>query len=270
MSTISPKTLSDSCANATSRLAISSIFALSSSEMRLLTPPGRPKTGCICLPPTAWMIQWFSLRVLSTCPARSMPTLAMTPSMLRCADRGVGAHDEIGPAQDIKMRGMVGDIKGAVKQLAYLFGGAGRLGMEHIVQRLGGGHVVRFGADAADALGDLGHILDRAAFAELLEAAQLGYLQVDVGHAAVVIEEDGYLAVSFQPGDGVDGYLFHGLILALLIMESAQAVAVACAGGVDDAVQYLLDLIRIVGVDDRGPGRQEMWLPWSRTPSTGP
>jgi hypothetical protein len=79
------------------------------------------------------------------------------------------------------------------------------------VAGLGGGHVVGFRADAADAVGQRRHLLDGAADAEALEATQLGDLEVGVGDLAVRIEEDLDLAVALEPGDGVDGDSFHAL-----------------------------------------------------------
>ena len=75
--------------------------------------------------------------------------------------------------------------------------------MEQRVQGLGGRHVVRLGTHAADAVGDARHLLGRPADAELLEAAQLGDLEVDVGDVALVVQEDLDLAVAFEPGDRV-------------------------------------------------------------------
>ena len=64
---------------------------------------------------------------------------------------------------------------------------------------------MRGGADAADAAGDLRHVLRRAAEGEHLEAAQFGHLQVGAFDVALVIEEDVNLAVAFEAGDGIDG-----------------------------------------------------------------
>ena len=58
--------------------------------------------------------------------------------------------------------------------------------------------------------GEVGHVLGLTAHAELLEAAELGDLQVDVLDVPLVVEEDVDLAVAFQAGDGVDGDAFHG------------------------------------------------------------
>src|SRR3990172_3531727 len=68
---------------------------------------------------------------------------------------------------------------------------------------------MRLGADAADAVGQVGHVLRLPADAELLEAAQLGDLEIGVGDLALVIEEDVDLAVTFQAGNGVDRDALH-------------------------------------------------------------
>ncbi len=49
----------------------------------------------------------------------------------------IRSHDKIGTGQYVKMCSVVSDEECAIKQLAYLPGRAGRLGMEHGVQRLG-------------------------------------------------------------------------------------------------------------------------------------
>ena len=64
-------------------------------------------------------------------------------------------------------------------------------------------------ADAADARRDARQLLDRAAHAEPLEAAQLRDLEVDVGDLAGVVDEDLDLAVALEAGDGIDAYLLH-------------------------------------------------------------
>ena len=57
---------------------------------------------------------------------------------------------------------------------------------------------MRLRADAADAVGEQRHFLDRASDAEAFEAAQFGDLEVGVGDIPVGIQEDVNLAVSFQ------------------------------------------------------------------------
>ena len=118
---------------------------------------------------------------------------------------GLGAHDEVGAGEDVEVRRVVGDVEGVVEQLAQPEAGGRRLDAEHGVDRLGGGEVVRLGADAADARRDARQLLDRTADAEPLEAAQLGDLEVDVGDLAGVVDEDLDLAVALEAGDGIDG-----------------------------------------------------------------
>ena len=98
--------------------------------------------------------------------------------------RGGRADDEIGPAQGVEVRRVVGGVEDAVEQLAELLGRRRRIDVEHRVEGLGGGQVMRLGADAADAGRQVRHVLGRPADAKLLEAAQLGNLQIGVGHVA--------------------------------------------------------------------------------------
>ena len=119
--------------------------------------------------------------------------------------RGFGPDDEVGAAQHEDVQGMVFQHEGVIDQLANLAARRGGLDLVEVVQGLGGGHVMGGGANAADAAGDLRHVLGRAAKGEDLEAAQLGHLQVGALHVALVIEEDVDLAVAFEAGDGVDG-----------------------------------------------------------------
>jgi hypothetical protein len=71
------------------------------------------------------------------------------------------------------------------------------------IRGFGGSHVMGLGADAADTVGQQGHLFDRAANAESFEAAQFGNLKVGVGDIAFLIEEDLDLAVTFKAGDGI-------------------------------------------------------------------
>lgn len=123
--------------------------------------------------------------------------------------RGVWPNYKVRAAQGVEVNGVVGDVEGAVEHLAQLLDRRRRLYAVEHVQRLGSGHVVRLGADAADAVGDARHLFGRAADAELLEAAQFGDLEVGIGHVARFVEEDLDFAVPFQPGDGVDGNAGH-------------------------------------------------------------
>jgi hypothetical protein len=91
----------------------------------------------------------------------------------------------------------------------------GRLGDPHRedgVARLGRGDEVAHWADAADACHERRHLVERPPLAELLEAAELGYVKSGVGDVSGVVEPQGDLRVAFDAGDGVDGdRLSHGV-----------------------------------------------------------
>ncbi len=130
--------------------------------------------------------------------------------------RRVRPHDEVGPAQRVEVRGVVGAVERAVEQLAQHLARPRRV---HVVDRIGSlgrGHVMRLGAHAADAVGDDRHLLDRPADGELLEPAQLRDLEVGVGDVAILVQEDLDLAVAFQAGDRINGDSLHGLLLLVI------------------------------------------------------
>ena len=195
----------------------------------------------------------------------------MTPTMLRCSGGRFGADDEVGAAQDEHVQRMVFEHEGVIDQLANLAAGGGGLDLVEVVQRLGRGHVMGGGANAADAAGDLRHVLRRAAEGEHLEAAQFGHLEVGALDVALVVEEDVDLAVAFEAGDGVDGdvaacrlvggvgaevalvpsFLGGGIHTQLSIGREihfaaqqalGQAVAVERADRVRDAREHLVDV----------------------------
>jgi hypothetical protein len=53
------------------------------------------------------------------------------------------------------------------------------------------------------------HLVKRAAFGELLEAADLRHVKLGVGHLAVIVELDGDLGVAFDAGYRIDGDALH-------------------------------------------------------------
>ena len=128
--------------------------------------------------------------------------------------RRIRPHHEVRPAQGVEMRGVVGDVEGHVEHLAQFLDRRGRFDVIEHVQRLGRRHVVRFRADAADAVGDARHFFGGAAHAELLEAAQFRNLEIGVGDIALLVQEDLDLAVPFQAGDGIDGDSFVAIACA--------------------------------------------------------
>src|SRR5450756_1302651 len=178
---------------------------------------------------------------------------------------GVRSDDEVGAAQGVEVGGVIGDVEGAVEQLAEQLGGTRRVDVIDRVACLGGGHMVSFRADAADAAGQRGHLLDRPADAEALEATQLGDLEVRVGDLTVGIEEDLDLAVALEPGDGIDCDSFHAWLLPVVLpgraaaaqQRTRQAEAVELAHRVGDAVEHLVDLLGLGCLDHRGEGRHQ-------------
>ena len=184
-------------------------------------------------------------------------------------DGRIRSHHKIRSGEGIEMGGVVGEVEAGIEQLAQLLGRRGRVDMVDRIGCLGRRHMVRFGAHAADAVGQQRHLLHRAADAEALEAAQLGDLEIGVGHFALFVEENFDLAVAFKAGDGVDtDFLHHGTLLALVGLavpggpggskqRACQIETIELSGGVGDAVQDLVDLIRVVAVDHRGKGRDQ-------------
>jgi hypothetical protein len=85
--------------------------------------------------------------------------------------RGAGPHHEVRAAQEEEVQDVIFRREGVIHKLPDEFGGARRLNIEDAVNGLGGGHVVRRRADAADHLGDAGHFLGGASLGEFLKAA---------------------------------------------------------------------------------------------------
>jgi hypothetical protein len=75
------------------------------------------------------------------------------------------------------------------------------------------GHVMSARSDTAYTGYYTGHLLNRPALAELLEAAKLGDLEVGIGNITVVVEKDLNLAVPFKPGYRVNCDLLHPALL---------------------------------------------------------
>jgi hypothetical protein len=105
--------------------------------------------------------------------------------------------------------GVVGEVEAVVEQLAQQLAGPRRLDAVDGIGCFGRGHVVGLGADAADAVCQQRHLLDRAPHAEPLKAAQLGNLEVGVGDFPLFVQEDLDLAVAFEAGNRIDGYPLH-------------------------------------------------------------
>ena len=77
-------------------------------------------------------------------------------------------------------------------------------------------------ADTADSCGELGHEFGSSSDAEFFEASEFGDFEVSVFYVAFVVEEYGYVSVSFKPCDWVYYYFFHFLITLRFKMEAGK------------------------------------------------
>ena len=109
----------------------------------------------------------------------------------------VGSHYKIGTAQCVEVCGVIGEIESAIEQLTKFFGSGWRVNVINGIGGFRGCHVVRFGADAANAIRQQRHLFHRAPDAESFKAAQLGNLKISVGDVALFIQKNFDLAVTF-------------------------------------------------------------------------
>ena len=129
------------------------------------------------------------------------------------AGLGVGLHaqqqvgrGEIEEAQRVRL-----DHLGEIEHAAQLRGGVRNPDRHDGFAGLGRGDEMRDRADAADARHQAGHLIERPALGEPLEAAHLGDVEVRVLDLALAVELDGDFAVAFEAGNGIDGDgLAHG------------------------------------------------------------
>ncbi len=126
---------------------------------------------------------------------------------------------------------------------------------------------MRRGADAADARGDLRHVLRGPAFGELLEAPQLGHLEKGALHLSLLVQKDVDLAVPFQARDGIDGDSASGCVLnghrKLPPFSSSRAEKPAGRNGrkcprIGDGFEGLQDRLVILGGHERGHAGQRL------------
>src|SRR5580704_3284567 len=81
------------------------------------------------------------------------------------------------------------------------------------------------GADAADARSNARHLVIRAAFGELLEAAHLSHLELGVGYFAIVIELNGDLAVALNAAYRLNYNALHRRSLSKLDLRVCLGLA---------------------------------------------
>ena len=123
------------------------------------------------------------------------------------AQLGIGLHaqqqigrGEIEEAQRVRLHHLR-----QVQHAAQLRGGVRNAHRHDGFAGLGRGNQVRNRADAADARHQAGHLVERPALAEALEAAHLRHVKVRVLHFALAVELDGDFAVAFKACYRIDG-----------------------------------------------------------------
>ena len=186
-----------------------------------LTPPGTAKLGCTRRPPSAGD---DVLPVLAQ-PDRldgQLGVRAVQPDHVAHRRVAVEAQQQVRPGQLEDVHRVRLDDLPHVHQLAQQAGRPRQLGADDLVARLGRGQVMADRADAADALGDQRHLEEHAAFAELLEAAELVDVEDRPLDLALVVQVHGDLGVPLDAGYGLNhDFLCHTSLLAMPVQEFA-------------------------------------------------
>ena len=120
-------------------------------------------------------------------------------------DVAVESEQQVRRAQVEEVQRMRLQHLAIVHQAAEFLGGRRQLfGADDDVERLRGGQVVRYRADAAQALDHDRHFPVWATLDEFLEAAELDDVQAHLMHLVLLVEQDGDLAVALDARHGID------------------------------------------------------------------
>ena len=129
----------------------------------------------------------------------------MTPNDVALLDRRVETEQEVGGGEIEEVQGVRLEDLSVVHQAAHLLAGRRQpVDAQNSVHRLGGAEVMAHRADAAQALHQNRYLAERTALYEALEAAKLDDVQAGAQHVVALVEVDGDLAVSLDPGDRFD------------------------------------------------------------------
>ena len=163
----------------------------------------------IFLPAVALMISWPYLRIITPCTASS-GILGGHADDVAHGRVGVEAEQQVRRAQVEEVQGVRLEHLPVVHQPAHLLGRRRQLvAADDEVHRLGRGQVVAHRADAAQPLHQDRHLPEGAALDEALEAAELDDVQAGLLHLALLVEQDGDLAVSLDAGHRLDDDLLR-------------------------------------------------------------
>ena len=105
-------------------------------------------------------------------------------------------------------------------------------------------------ADAADALGDQRHLEEHAAFAELLEAAELVDVKDRLFHLALVVEVHADLGVPFDAGYGLNHYFLCHTSPSMPVQEFALDLGHAAVRQLGEHVEDRIRARRAAGQVD--------------------
>ncbi len=126
---------------------------------------------------------------------------------------GVHAEQQVGRGEIEEAEGVRLHVLRAVQQLAQLARHGRDAHRQNGVAGLGRRQQVADRADAANAGGDAGHLVERPPLGELLESAHLGDVELRAGDMAIVVQMDRDLCVSFDPAYRIDHDSLHCTLL---------------------------------------------------------
>ena len=107
------------------------------------------------------------------------------------------------------------DIMGSVEKLPKLFGCPWRIDLVNGVNGLTRGQVMGGRSDAADSGDNPRDLFYRSSQTEDLKSPQLRNLKIGIFNIPLIVQKKFNLPMSFQSGDWIDRYLFHGNLFFL-------------------------------------------------------
>jgi hypothetical protein len=123
--------------------------------------------------------------------------------------RGLRSDNVIRKSKGVQDDRMVLDIVGIEKHLPELATGGSGFDTEDLVRGFHGCGEMNASADAADGGHGAGNLLQGHALEEFFIPAKLNDLEKGVVDISIVIQEDGYFAMTLQTGNGIDLYFLH-------------------------------------------------------------
>ena len=168
-----------------------------------LTPPGTIQAGWMRLPPSRSMMLLAEL-AQADAVERELGILLGNSKNVAGGRIGVHAEQQVGRRKVKQAQGVgLGDLR-QPEDAAQLVGGGRNLDRQQRVAGLGRGDQVADRADAADARHQRRHLVKRPAFAQLLEAAELGDVKAGFFDPAVFVQVKRDLGMAFDARNRID------------------------------------------------------------------